>query len=143
MNSVIRKLREEIDFKQNEFLKDQEFITEDERDYFKEGIHQVKLVLDRYLPIDRSINSYSRYHRNWCFEMLNDYDNDIDKLLKDLEDLQKIQKRLGKQRYYRNEIDEDVLDLLCGLEEDEIQMLSEDYTTNEYGELISRLKYMV
>ena len=52
------------------------------------------------------INKYDLDTKRKVYEMLGGYDNDIMKLLTDLEDLQEIQQRLGSSEFYREEITE-------------------------------------
>jgi len=71
------------------------------------------------------ISKYDFDTRWKVYEMLGEYGNDIDKLLTDLEDLQEIQQRLGKVEFYRYKITIDELELLCSLDETQIEELIE------------------
>lgn len=72
------------------------------------------------------LSEYDLETKRRVYEMLGEYGNDIDKLLTDLEDLQEIQQRLGKVEFYRSEITIDELELLCSLDETEIEDLIEN-----------------
>tara|TARA_R100000951_G_scaffold44563_1_gene38080 strand:+ start:1049 stop:1279 length:231 start_codon:yes stop_codon:yes gene_type:complete len=72
------------------------------------------------------ISKYDLDTKRKVYEMLESYDNDIDGLLHDLEDLQEIQQRLGRGEYYRNEITRDELELLCDLDKTQIEELIEN-----------------
>ena len=71
------------------------------------------------------ISKYDLDTKRKVYDMLGEYGNDIDKLLTDLEDLQEIQQRLGRVEYYRDEITIDELELLCGLDETQIDELKD------------------
>lgn len=72
------------------------------------------------------LSEYDLETKRRVYEMLGEYGNDIDKLLTDLEDLQEIQQRLGKVDFYRDETTIDELELLCSLDETEIEDLIEN-----------------
>ena len=71
------------------------------------------------------ISKYDLDTKRKVYEMLGEYGNDRRKLLNDLEDLQEIQQRLGRVEYYRDEITEDELELLCFMEDNQIEELIE------------------